>query len=90
MAKSRHPINIANASKHPAYFFMPETHEEGFKGFCGVPLVRSGVVLGVLVVQSCKAKKISKQNEAFLVTLASQLALLLGDLPANKKNACFQ
>ncbi len=85
VAKNRHPINIANAAKHPDYFYIEETHEERFKSFCGVPLVRSGEVIGVLVVQSLKAKTVSKQNEAFLVTLASQLALLLTNLPSSEK-----
>lgn len=85
VAKNRHPINIANAAKHPDYFFIAKIHEERLKSFCAVPLVRSGEVMGVLVVQGVKAKAVSKQNEAFLVTLASQLALLLTNLPSTKK-----
>jgi len=85
VAKTRHPINIANAHKHPDYFYAPQAHEEQLKGFCGVPLVRAGEVTGVLVVQSHRAKVLGKEKEAFLVTLASQLALLLTNLPNQQK-----
>ncbi|WP_164880782.1 phosphoenolpyruvate--protein phosphotransferase [Aestuariirhabdus litorea] len=77
VASSRHSINTDNAQQHPAYLYLAETHEERFESFCGVPLVRKGRVVGVLVVQGRQSRKISQEEEAFLVTLASQLSLLL-------------
>ncbi|MCL6416870.1 phosphoenolpyruvate--protein phosphotransferase [Aestuariirhabdus sp. Z084] len=77
VAQSRHPINTDNAQQHSAYLYLAETHEERFQSFCGVPLVRRGRVIGVLVVQGRQSRQISQQEEAFLVTLASQLSLLL-------------
>ncbi|MFV0477354.1 MAG: phosphoenolpyruvate--protein phosphotransferase [Parahaliea sp.] len=76
-ARSRHPINIAEASQHPEFRYIAETQEEHFHSFCGVPLVRSGEVVGVLVVQSREARLMSEEEQAFLVTLSTQLALLL-------------
>ncbi len=76
VVESRHPINVADAQHHPAYRYVAETREESFRSFCGVPLVYSGKVIGVLVVQGRAARLLSDQEEAFLVTLAAQLALL--------------
>lgn len=77
----RHPVNLADADKHPAYYYVRETHEERFCSFCGVPLVNAGKVIGVLVVQGRNARLLSVEEEAFLVTLASQLALLVANQP---------
>ncbi|HEY6130912.1 MAG TPA: phosphoenolpyruvate--protein phosphotransferase [Halioglobus sp.] len=77
VAQSRHPINIANAQQHPAFYRAARTQEEQFNSFFGVPLVRSGVVIGVLVAQSREARVLSEEEAAVLVTLGSQLALVV-------------
>lgn len=82
--ESRHPINIANAAEHPAFYYISETREERFKGFCAVPLVRAGRSVGVLVVQSLEPRRLADHEEAFLVTLAAQLALLSINQPLFK------
>ncbi len=80
-ASTRHPINIPDAEKHPAYYYIAETGEERFHGFCAIPLVFSGRVIGVLVVQSTEKRQFSKNEEGFLVTLGAQLAVLLANYP---------
>jgi phosphoenolpyruvate-protein phosphotransferase len=82
VAQCRHPVNIAHAAQHPRFFYVQGTAEERFQSFCGVPLVRHGKVIGVLVVQSKDAVSLSPENEAFLVTLSSQLALLVAEMSA--------
>jgi len=77
VAQSRHPINIANPAQHPAFYGVAQTHEENFNSFFGVPIVRSGVVIGVLVAQSREARVLSAEEAAVLVTLGSQLALVV-------------
>ena len=84
VARSRHPVNLADAASHPDFFYIPRTEEEKFRSFCGVPLVHYGDVIGVLVVQSRLEQQLSDEAEAFLVTLASQLALIIGSIPASK------
>ncbi|VUD42521.1 Phosphoenolpyruvate-dependent phosphotransferase system [Thalassocella blandensis] len=82
VVKSRHAVNIDDAAKHPDYFYIPEINEEKYTSFCGVPLVRFGKVIGALVVQSKQLSKLEKESEAVLTTLASQLALIVAELPA--------
>ena len=77
VAQSRHPINIADAARHPAFYGIRETQEELYRSFFGVPIVRSGVVIGVLVAQSREARELSAEESAVLVTLGSQLALVV-------------
>lgn len=85
VAKSRHPVNVKNAASHEHYFYLPQTKEEKVVSFCGVPLVLFGKVIGVLVVQSRKAELLSKESEGFLVALASQLALIVSNIPVEAK-----
>lgn len=80
VARSRHAINIDDASSHPDYYYVAKTGEERFRSFCGEPLVLFGKVIGVLVVQRVVAQKLSEENRSFLVTLASQLALIVADI----------
>ena len=68
------PINLENARVHPQYHFLPETGEEAFHSFLGVPIIHQRRVLGVLVVQQSESRKFDESEEAFLVTLAAQLA----------------
>jgi phosphotransferase system enzyme I (PtsI)/phosphotransferase system enzyme I (PtsP) len=89
VVKHRHPINLAKASEHPEFYYVEGSAEERFQNFCGIPLVRYGKVIGVLVVQSCVAEALSPENEGFLVTLSSQLAHLVADLPLTLRGAHF-
>lgn len=68
------PINIDDASKHPRFLHVAETGEEAYKAFLGTPLIYHRQVLGVLVVQQIDPRRYDESEEAFLVTLAAQLA----------------
>ncbi len=52
VARLTRPVNSANAPAEPGFRFMPETGEEVFTSFLGVPIQRLGERLGVLVVQA--------------------------------------
>ncbi len=45
-------LNLSDAQHHPAFSFRPETGEEIYHSFLGVPILRAGNTLGVLVVQN--------------------------------------
>jgi len=46
------PLNLSDAPNHPAFSYRPETGEDPFHAFLGVPLLRGGRAIGVLVVQN--------------------------------------
>jgi len=84
---ARHTINISEPEKHPAYYYLARSNEEQFHSFCGVPMVRAGQVIGVLVVQSRRPDILDPEREAFLTTLAAHLALVMERVSAEASAA---
>lgn len=68
------PINLEHAEAHPSYQYFPETGEERYSAFLGVPIIHHRKVLGVLVVQQAEQRRFDEGEEAFLVTMSAQLA----------------
>jgi phosphotransferase system enzyme I (PtsP) len=73
-------INLDDAAQHPNFRYFPETGEERFHGFLGVPLVHFRKLLGVLVVQQVERRLFGPDEVAFLVTVAAQLAGVLNSV----------
>ena len=74
VATRAEPINLDSAPTHPNYLFVPETDEQPYHGFLGVPIIQHRKVLGVLVVQKVEQWRFDEDEVTFLVTLATQLA----------------
>jgi phosphotransferase system enzyme I (PtsP) len=74
VADREEPVNLEDAPSHSQYLFMVETGEKPYHGFLGVPIIQHRKVLGVLVVRQREYRKFGEEEEAFLVTLAAQLA----------------
>ena len=74
VAERAEPINLQDASNHPRFHYLPEIGEEPFNAFLGVPVIHHRDVLGVLVVQQRDNRRFDESEEAFMVTLAAQLA----------------
>lgn len=69
------PLNIANAPSHSRFKHYPEVKEEKYHAFLGAPIIHQRKVLGVITLQQQQQRRFSEDEEAFLVTLAAQLAL---------------
>ena len=74
VARSGVPVNTANAPQARGFRFMPETGEEIFSSFLGVPIQRLGDTLGVLVVQSKDAREYSGDEIYALEVVAMVVA----------------
>jgi phosphotransferase system enzyme I (PtsI)/phosphotransferase system enzyme I (PtsP) len=74
ICKTQHLLNLDNCSKHKSYRYFPESGEEQFSGFLGVPIISFRNMIGVLVVQNLNVRRFSEEEEAFLITIAAQLA----------------
>ena len=74
VAQRAEPINLENASAHPAFKLLPDIGEEPFNSFLGTPIIHHRDVLGVLVVQQRESRRFTELEESFLVTIAAQLA----------------
>lgn len=80
-AQSR-PLALADAQSHPDFAYRPETGEEIYHSFMGVPVLRGGRVIGVLVVQNRSFREYDEGEVETLQTVAMVLAELIagGDL----------
>ena len=84
VASQASAINLSNAQTHPAYSYRPETGEEIYHSFLGVPILRAGNTLGVLVVQNRARRTYSEEEVEALQTTAMVLAEMIasGELSA--------
>jgi len=70
VAREAKSINLSDAHSHPAFSYRPETGEEIYRSFLGVPILRAGNTLGVLVVQNRAQRTYSEEEEEALQTTA--------------------
>lgn len=82
VARRARPFAAANAQAHPNFSFRPETGEEPFQSFVGVPILRGGRLVGVLTAQSADSRETTEEEIETLQTVAMLLAEIVasGDL----------
>ena len=75
-------LNLADAQSHPKFAYRPETGEEIYKSFLGVPILRGGRVRGVLAIQNEAAREYTEEEVEALEMIVVVLAELIagGDL----------
>ncbi len=77
VAREAKSVNLSEAHAHPAFSYRPETGEEIYHSFLGVPILRAGNMLGVLVVQNRASRSYSEEEEEALQTTAMVLAEMI-------------
>jgi phosphotransferase system enzyme I (PtsP) len=77
VASEANPKNLSDAQAHPAFSFRPETGEEIYHSFLGVPILRAGNTLGVLVVQNRARRTYTEEEEEALQTTAMVIAEMI-------------
>ncbi|MCC2688899.1 MAG: ptsI [Rhizobiaceae bacterium] len=82
IAASARALNLSEAQQHPAFAYLPETGEEIYNSFLGVPVLRAGRTLGVLVVQNRTKRQYREDEVEALETTAMVIAEMIaaGDL----------
>ncbi|MEF8793963.1 phosphoenolpyruvate--protein phosphotransferase [Thiohalorhabdus sp.] len=73
VAREEEPVNLDSAQDHPWFRYFPETGEERFPAFLGVPILHRGQVLGVIAVQGPESAPFDEQHASLLFTAAAQL-----------------
>lgn len=71
------PLRLTDAFSHPRFSYRPETGEDPFHSFLGVPILRGGRVLGVVVVQNSTERSYDDEEVEALQTIAMVLAELV-------------
>lgn len=79
IAETAEPLALADAQHHPSFSYRPETGEEIYCSFLGVPILRGGNTLGVLVVQN-RARRLYPEEE---VEALQTTAMLLAEMIAS-------
>src|SRR6478609_6124363 len=77
IAQNIETLNLAEATAHPEFQYRPETGEEKFHSFAGVPIVRRERAIGVLTVQHVDPRRYEDVEIEALQTVAMVLAEML-------------
>src|SRR3954465_7033442 len=79
IAKSVEVLNLAEAAGHPEFAYRPETGEEIFPSFAGVPIIRKERAIGVLAVQHADPRAYDELEIEALQTVAMVLSELIAN-----------
>ncbi|WP_395664732.1 phosphoenolpyruvate--protein phosphotransferase [Methylocella sp.] len=79
IAETAEPLALADAQTHPAFSYRPETGEEIYSSFLGVPILRGGNTLGVLDIQN-RARRVYTDEE---IEALQTTAMLLAEMIAS-------
>jgi phosphotransferase system enzyme I (PtsP) len=89
--EKREPVMVVDAFSHPRFKYFPETGEDRYHSFAGVPIVDGGKALGVLVVQTLRRRQFRRGEMDLLRTIATHVsqgivtARLLEDLRSKEQ-----
>ncbi len=81
VANEANPVNADDATTEKGFRYMPETGEEMYSSFLGVPIQRLGEVLGVLVIQS-KAQRKYSDDEVYALEVVAMVIAEMKELGA--------
>ncbi len=79
------PLNLADAPAHPTFSYRPETGEDPYHAFLGVPLLRGGRAIGVLVVQNRATRTYSEDEVEDLQIVAMVLAEMVASVESGEE-----
>ena len=71
------PVMVPDAMIHPRHKYFPETGEERFHSFLGLPLIEQNKPIGVLVVQSRGRRRFSRAEIRVLKTTSSHVSAII-------------
>lgn len=83
------PLNIDDATAHPRFLPVADAGEDLYRAYLGAPIIYHRQVLGVLIVQQTEPRRYDEEEEAFLVTLAVQLAGIIAHARATGALAAY-
>ncbi|MAC77341.1 MAG: phosphoenolpyruvate--protein phosphotransferase [Rhodobacteraceae bacterium] len=74
-------INTPDAPAEKGFRYMPETGEERYSSFLGIPVQRLGEILGVLVVQS-RDRRVYSADEVYALEVVAMVLAEMAELGA--------
>jgi phosphotransferase system, enzyme I, PtsP len=79
IAEQMATLNLDEATSHPDFAYKPETGEDLFHSFAGVPIIRKEDAVGVLCVQHIESRKYEELEIEALQTVAMVLSELIAN-----------
>ena len=79
IAENVETLNLDEAAAHPNFRYIPETGEERFHSFAGVPIVRAERAVGVMAVQHVEPRRYEEVEIEALQTVAMVLSELIAN-----------
>jgi phosphotransferase system enzyme I (PtsP) len=79
IAQTSEMLNLAEATAHPDFSYRPETGEDKYHSFAGVPIVRRERAVGVLCVQHVDPRRYEEVEIEALQTVAMVLSELIAN-----------
>jgi phosphotransferase system enzyme I (PtsP) len=76
-AREAEPLVLSDAQSHPSFSYRPETGEEIYRSWLGVPILRGGAVMGVLVIQNRATRHYTEEEVETLQTTAMIMAEMI-------------
>jgi phosphotransferase system enzyme I (PtsP) len=73
----KRPVMVVDAPTHPRFKYFPETGEERFHSFLGVPLTEKRAPIGVLVIQTSRRREFSSDEVRLLKAISSQVSSII-------------
>lgn len=74
------PVMVVDALAHPRYKYFPETNEERYHSFLGVPVIERKKPLGVIVVQTLRRRRFGGDELRLMKAIAAQVASIVVQL----------
>jgi len=79
IAQNVETLNLDEAASHPDFVYRPETGEDKFHSFAGVPIIRRERAVGVLAVQHVEPRRYDEVEIEALQTVAMVLSELIAN-----------
>ena len=79
IAQNVETLNLDEAASHPDFAYRPETGEDRFHSFAGVPIIRRERAVGVLAVQHAEPRRYDDVEIEALQTVAMVLSELIAN-----------
>lgn len=85
VVQKRQPVMAVDALAHPRYKYFPDSGEERFHSFLGIPVIERGQLLGVLNVQTSRRRRFTPKEVRLLKTISVPIGGLLRQAQLNSR-----
>ena len=82
VAEQVRPVAVAEAGKHPRFKYFSEAGEDSYQSFLGVPVIHTGILQGILVVQTVTSRVFDRTEIQMLSAAAGQVASVVSEARA--------